>query len=92
MIDVLLGGLLEEGNNMENGDNNDTGIVEKAGIGLFAIMMWCSTGGLMLLHIISVFAGATTWVLGFVGFFIPPVGLLNGLIFILTGDSLEQYF
>ena len=77
---------------MENGDHNETGIVEKAGVGLSAIMLWCSTGGLMLFHIISVFAGATTWILAFVGFFIPPVGLLNGLIFILTGDSLEQYF
>ena len=77
---------------MENKDNNDSGIGEKAKVGLLAIMLWCSTGGLMGLHIISAFVGATTVLLGFVGFFIPPVGLLNGLIFILTGDSLEQYF
>ena len=58
-----MGELLEAIHNMENGDNNETGIVEKAGVGLFAIMLWCSTGGLMLIHIISVFAGATTWIL-----------------------------
>ena len=44
---------------MENDNNNDPNMVEKAGFGALAIILWCSTGGLMLLHAISFFVGAT---------------------------------
>ena len=66
--------------------------VTKTGIGLIALMLWCSTGGLMFLHFVSVFMGATTLFFGILGFFIPPVGLINGLVYIVSGDSLQQYF
>ena len=38
------------------------------------------------------YVGTEHILLGIIGLFIPPVGLINGLIFILTGDSLEQFF
>ena len=37
-------------------------------------------------------SGAASLFFGVVGFFVVPVGLINGLVFIVTGDSLEQYF
>lgn len=77
---------------MDDGDNRQLGLGEKAGIGILGVMLWCSTGGLMFIHMLSFFLGATSIILGLVGFFIPPVGLINGLVFIITGDSLEQYF
>jgi len=73
-------------------DDKNPNIAEKVGLGLFGIMLWCSTGGLMFLHFISVYVGVTTITLGIVGFFVAPLGLINGLIFILTGDSIQQYF
>jgi len=77
---------------MEKNDNEDLNLVEKTGAGLLAVMFWCSTGGLMLLHIVSFFAGATSLFFAILGFFVVPVGLVNGLVFIVTGDSLQQYF
>ena len=77
---------------MENDNKSDPNMVEKAGIGALAIILWCSTGGLMLLHAISFFVGATSLLFAIIGLFIPPIGLINGLVFIVTGDSLQQYF
>lgn len=67
-------------------------IGKKAGFGLVAFIFWCSTGGLMLLHFISVFLGHTTLLFGAIGLFIPPVGIVNAFIFILYGESLSDYF
>jgi hypothetical protein len=75
----------------ENNIENPKPVV-KAGIGLLGVMLWCSTGGLMFLHFVSFFMGATSLLFAIIGFFVPPVGLVNGLIFIVTGDSLQQYF
>ena len=77
---------------MGNDNNDDPNTAEKAGIGILFIFLWCSTGGLMLLHFISFFTGATNLLFFAIGFFIPPVGLINGLVFIVTGDSFQQYF
>lgn len=73
-------------------EDDEASMVEKASIGLFGIVLWCCTGGLMLLHFASFFLGASSLILFVVGFFIPPVGLINGLAYILTGDSVEQYY
>ena len=67
-------------------------LVAKAGIGMLGVMFWCSTGGLMFLHFISFFMGATSLLFAIIGFFVPPIGLVNGLVFIVTGGSLQQYF
>lgn len=56
------------------------------------VIFWCCTGGLMFVHFISIIAGATGIILGIVGIFIPPVGLVNALAWILTGYSLTYYF
>ena len=72
--------------------DEEPNIATKAGIGLLGIMLWCSTGGLMFAHFISVYVGAASLFFGVVGFFVVPVGLINSLVFIVTGDSLEQYF
>ena len=77
---------------MDKKNNEDPKLVVKAGAGLLAIMFWCSTGGLMFLHFVSFFMGATSLLLAIIGFFVPPVGLVNGLVFLVTGDSLQQYF
>jgi hypothetical protein len=77
---------------MEKNDNEDLNLVEKTGAGLLMVMLWCSTGGLMLLHFVSFFTGATSLFFAILGFFVAPVGLVNGLVFIVTGDSLQQYF
>ena len=73
-------------------EDEEPGIASKAGLGLLGILVWCSTGGLMLAHFASVFMGAATIIFGVIGFFIAPVGLVNGLVFLVTGDSLQQYF
>ena len=77
---------------MNDDENGEDSIATKAGIGLLGIMLWCSTGGLMFLHFISVYMGASSVFFGVIGFFIPSVGLVNGLVFLVTGDSLQQYF
>ena len=77
---------------MKNKDNDDLNGATKTGIGILAIMLWCSTGGLMLLHFVSFYLGATSLFFAVIGFFVAPVGLVNGLVFIMTGDSLQQYF
>ncbi len=77
---------------MTNKKEDKTNIKEKVGYGVLGIMLWCSTGGLMFVHAISWFLGYSSVLLAIIGLFIPPVGLINGFIFILTGDSLEQYF
>lgn len=60
--------------------------------GTFAFIAWLFTGGLMLLHIGSVVMGYTSLILGGAGLFVPPLGIINGIVFVATGDSLEQYF
>ena len=72
--------------------DEEPSIASKAGLGVLGILLWSSTGGLMLAHFASVFMGTATFVFGVIGFFVAPVGLLNGLVFLVTGDSLLQYF
>ena len=61
-------------------------------MGILGIVLWCSIPGLWLVHFFSWSAGATSLKLGLLGTVVPPVGIVNGLIFIITGDSFEQYF
>ncbi len=79
---------------MDNSYNStdDLNLAEKAGAGMLAIMFWCCTGGLMFVHIISFLVGATTLWFTVIAFFVAPVGLVNGLVFLFTGESLQQYF
>jgi hypothetical protein len=65
---------------------------EKASGFTLGLVMWLCTGGLMTVHVVSWLLGATSLILTAIGMFIPPVGLINALVFIFTGDSLEQYF
>lgn len=60
--------------------------------GVVGIIFWCCTGGLMTVHVVSSFIGATSLFLGVIGFFIPPIGLINAFILIFTGYSLSQHF
>jgi hypothetical protein len=58
----------------------------------FVLLFWLSTGGLMMVHVISWLVGASSLILAILGIFMPPVGLINALIFIFTGNSLARYF
>ena len=58
----------------------------------FGLIFWCFTGGLMLVHTVSFFMGMSSFALLLIGIFVPPVGITNAIIFILSGDSIEQYF
>ena len=58
----------------------------------FGLLFWLSTGGLMMVHVISWLVGASSLILVILGVFIPPVGLINAFIFIFTGNSMGQYF
>ena len=60
--------------------------------GFIGVIIWCLTGGLMMLHFWSVYSGFSSLLLGVFGFFIAPLGLVNGGVFLITGDSVEQYF
>lgn len=73
-------------------DETEQSAGKKAGFGLVAFIFWCSTGGLMLLHFVTVFFGHTTLIFGAVGLFIPPVGLANGFLYLVTGNVLQDYF
>ncbi|WP_139170550.1 hypothetical protein [Lutimaribacter saemankumensis] len=55
-------------------------------------ILWVMTGGMMTVHFVSFVLGATSAVLLGVGIFIPPVGIVNALIFLFTGQSLNAYF
>jgi hypothetical protein len=73
-------------------EDDEASMVKKASKGLFMIVLFCCISGPMLLHIASFLLGASSLILFVVGVFIPPVGLINGLAYILTGDSVEQYY
>ena len=60
--------------------------------GLIGIIFWVCTGGMMLLHSVSFFMGSTSLLLGLIGIFVPPIGVVNGFIFITTGDGIQQFF
>lgn len=60
--------------------------------GFIGIIFWVCTGGMMLLHFVSFFMGSTSLLFGLIGLFVPPVGVVNGFVFLTTGDSLQQYF
>ena len=72
--------------------NQDLGASAKVGASLLGIILWCSSGGLMLAHFVSWFLGYTSTLYAIGGFFIAPYGIVNGAVFIFTGNSLEQYF
>lgn len=55
-------------------------------------ILWVMTGGMMTVHFVSFVLGATSAVLLGVGIFIPPVGIVNALMFLFTGQSLNAYF
>lgn len=77
---------------MAENDYKKSKVAEETGYGFLAVFLWCSVSGLMLLHFVSFFVGLTSPLLLAVGFFVPPVGLINGLVFTLTGDSVQQYY
>lgn len=64
----------------------------RAAAGITALILWVMTGGMMMVHFVSFALGATSAILLGVGIFIPPVGIVNALIFIFTGQSLDVYF
>jgi hypothetical protein len=55
-------------------------------------ILWIMTGGMMIVHFVSFLTGATGIILLGAGIFIPPIGIVNALIFIFTGHSLGEYF
>jgi hypothetical protein len=59
---------------------------------IVAPILWVITGGMMMVHFVSFALGATSAVLLGVGIFIPPVGIVNALIFLFIGQSLDVYF
>lgn len=62
------------------------------GGGIIGLLFWICTGGMMLLHLASFFVGATSFLFMLIGSFVPPIGIVNGFVFLTTGDGLQQYF
>jgi hypothetical protein len=50
------------------------------------------TAGMMMVHLVSFFFGATGVILLVAGVFIPPIGIVNALVFLFTGETISDYF
>lgn len=46
----------------------------------------------MLVHAVSTLVGATSMLLFVIGFFVPRIGILNAVVFLITGVILDKYF
>lgn len=69
-----------------------TNVKEKMSVLAVALLVWFPTGGLMLVHFISGIWGVTSLLLFVLGMFVPPIGLVNAIVVLWTGDSLQQFF
>jgi hypothetical protein len=55
-------------------------------------VLWLMTAGMMMVHLVSFFFGATGVILLVAGVFIPPIGIVNALVFLFTGETISDYF
>jgi hypothetical protein len=69
-----------------------TNLKERTSVVVIAWLVWFPTGGLMIVHFISGILGVTSLLLFVLGMFIPPIGLVNAIVILWTGDSLQQFF
>lgn len=64
---------------------------QKIGGGALGLLLWACTGGLMLVHIFFSIQNSQIIFL-IVGMFIPPIGLINALSWIFSGQSITGWF
>lgn len=55
-------------------------------------VIWLMTAGMMIVHLTSFFIGSTGVILLMAGIFIPPIGIVNALVFLFSGKALSAYF
>ena len=53
---------------------------------------WVMTAGMMMVHLASALLGVTSIFLLLLGIFVPPIGIVNALLFLFSGESLNAYF
>lgn len=73
----------------------EDGIPSKSAIGLgigLVLVAWILTGGMMLLHIASWAVGVTNLKLALLGILFPPIGVVNGVTFLFTGENIGGLF
>ena len=61
-------------------------------MGVIILGLWVMSGGMMTVHVVLFLLGTTNLMLLILGLFIPPVGIINALTYIFTGETLNSHF
>jgi hypothetical protein len=64
---------------------------EKLTSGILGLAIWLPTGGLMFVHFLYSFVFYDDFMLGIIGMFIPPVGLVNAVSWLASDLPITAY-